>query len=83
MDLKKKYEFALKVAHTETGKLDIYDSFKLPSFMNDKTKYKEIKKDCIFPYELTDKATDNDKEEYVRYVLEYAGFDVDELDNEK
>ena len=80
-DLEKRYQRALEIAKSDFYSFPIHaDSFVLPSFLNDKTKYKRIDGfNLIFPYELTEKATDEDKEEYIKHVIDSVGYKLSDL----
>ena len=68
----------------------IIDLDYIPDFMNDKSKYKYTDKNQAINIELTEKATDKDKKDYIKYVTERFGLsedyffprDFDETDDE-
>lgn len=75
MTIKDKYEFVKKeFALANLGEYEIIEIMETPRFLDDEKKYKQIKKECVFPYELTDKATEQDYKDYIKYVLEYCGY---------
>jgi hypothetical protein len=80
MTSKEKYEFVLKnIAQMPSGLLEINELDYFPKYMGDTSKYEVSDKDIYYNISLTDKATDSDYEEYVKYLLAYAGLDESEV----
>ena len=76
MTLKERYDFVLKnIVRQPMGTFPIYEPDKFPDFFYDDEKVKEVTKNQTFGLELTDKATDKEYVEYIKYVLEYTGMD--------
>lgn len=77
MTLKERYNFILEnISKKPIGTFTIYEPANIPNFFNDNAKYKEIKGNYTLGIELTDKATNNDYEDYIKYALEYTGMDA-------
>lgn len=77
MSLKEKYKIVLEnFAKRPAGSFPIYDLVDTPDFLLDESKSKEMEGDYVFNYELTDKATDKDYQDYIDYVLAYTGQDL-------
>lgn len=64
-----------EVSRKPVNTFGIYEQDYEPDFMKDNTKYKIIDKPQTFQIELTDKATDKDKKDYIEYVLSYVGLE--------
>lgn len=74
MTLKEKYEFIKEnVAKQPVGTFIIYELEDLPSFINDTEKSKELVGNYTFGIELTDKATEQDYYDYIKFVTNYTG----------
>lgn len=77
MTLKERYDFILKnISKKPIGTFTIFEPVKQPDFFNDEAKYKELKGNYTFGIELTNKATNKDFEDYIKYALEYTGMDT-------
>lgn len=71
------YKLVLEtISKEQVGSFTIYEVLDIPSFLNDKSKYRELEGNYIFPYELTEKATEKDYDDYINYVLNYTGQDL-------
>ena len=91
-EIDRKYNIILnEVSRKSPYEFDsIVDLDYIPDFMNDKSKYKYTDKNQAINIELTEKATDKDKKDYIKYVTERFGLsedyffprDVDETDDE-
>lgn len=91
-EIDRKYNIILnEVSRKSPYEFDsIVDLDYIPDFMNDKSKYKYTDKNQAINIELTEKATDKDKKDYIKYVTESFGLsedyfsprDFDETDDE-
>ena len=77
MTAREKYDLVVKYfALAPAGSFPIFD-VELPPFMEDDSKTKYVEGDYVFNYVLTDKATDKDRADYVDYIMDYTGQDLD------
>lgn len=91
-EIDRKYNIILnEVSRKSPYEFDnIIDLDYIPDFMNDKSKYKYTDKNQAINIELTEKATDKDKKDYIKYATESFGLseeyffpkDFDETDDE-
>ena len=91
-EIDRKYNIILnEVSRKSPYEFDsIIDLDYIPDFMNDKSKYKYTDKNQAINIELTEKATDKDKKDYIKYVTErfdlsedyFFPRDFDETDDE-
>ena len=91
-EIDRKYNIILnEVSRKSPYEFDsIVDLDYIPDFMKDKSKYKYTDKNQAINIELTEKATDKDKKDYIKYVTERFGLsedyfffiDFDETDDE-
>ena len=71
-----KYEVILnEVSRKPSGTFAIYEPDYEPNFMKNPEKFIFVDKPQTFQIELTDKATEKDKKEYINFVLDYVGLD--------
>ena len=78
-EIDRKYNIILnEVSRKSPYEFDsIVDLDYIPDFMNDKGKYKYTDKNQAINIELTEKATDKDKKDYIKYVTERFGLSED------
>ena len=78
-EIDRKYNIILnEVSRKSPYEFDsIVDLDYIPDFMNDKSKYKYTDKNQAINIELTEKATDKDKKDYIKYVTERFGLSED------
>ena len=78
-EIDRKYNIILnEVSRKSPYEFDsIIDLDYIPDFMNDKSKYKYTDKNQAINIELTEKATDKDKKDYIKYVTERFGLSED------
>lgn len=78
-EIDRKYNIILnEVSRKSPYEFDsIIDPDYIPDFMNDKSKYKYTDKNQAINIELTEKATDKDKKDYIKYVTERFGLSED------